>query len=256
MGVAWLTSRPIAHRGYHDTSAGIVENTLSAATAAIAKNFAIECDLQLTADGEAVVFHDDSLDRLTLASGPVRARSFAELKAIPLRDTSDRIPTFGELLAAVAGRTPLLIELKSDWTGDRRLETEAARVLSAYQGRAAVMSFDPASMLAMRRFLPQIPRGLTADAFADGPDWGHLSPLRRFALRHLFAALALRPAFVSYGIRDLPVPAPLLLRRLGVDLICWTVRTPAEREKARRYCDQITFEGFDPDAIVGTRTDA
>jgi glycerophosphoryl diester phosphodiesterase len=256
MGVAWLTARPIAHRGYHDANAGIVENTLSAARAAIAKNFAIECDLQLTADGEAVLFHDDSLDRLTLASGPARARPLAELKTIPLRDTGDRIPTLGELLAAVAGRTPLLIELKSDWTGDRRLETEVARVLSAYQGHAAVMSFDPASMRAMRRLLPHIPRGLTADAFADGPDWGHLSPARRFGLRHLFATIELRLAFVSYGIHDLPAPAPLLLRRLGIDLICWTVRTPAEWDKARRYCDQITFEDFDPDAIVGAGTDA
>jgi glycerophosphoryl diester phosphodiesterase len=249
MGVAWLTARPIAHRGYHDRLAGIVENTLSAARAAIAKNFAIECDLQLTADGEAIVFHDDSLDRLTPASGPVRARPLAELKAIPLRDTADRIPTLRELLGEVADRSPVLIELKSDWSGDRRLEAEAARILAAYGGRAAVMSFDPDSMQAMRRLLPEVPRGLTADAFAEGPDWGHLVPLHRFALRNLFAALEVRPAFVSYGIHDLPAPAPLLLRRLGVDLICWTVRTPAERERARRYCDQITFEDFDPDAI-------
>ena len=110
------------------------------------------------------------------------------------------------------------------------------------------MSFDPASMRAMKRLAPQRPRGLTADAFADGPDWGHLSPLRRFGLRHLLAAADARPAFVSYGIHDLPAPAPLLLRRLGVAADLWTVRTPADRAKARRYTDQITFEGFDPDA--------
>jgi len=249
MAVPWLTARPIAHRGYHDRRAGIIENTVSAARAAIAKNFAIECDLQLTADGEAVVFHDDSLDRLTLATGPVRTRPLAELQSLHLRDTADRIPTLRELLGEVADRAPLLVELKSDWTGDRRLESESARILSSYGGRAAVMSFDPDSMQAMRRLLPQVPRGLTADAFAEGPDWGHLVPLHRFALRHLLTAVEVRPAFVSYGIHDLPAPAPLLLRKLGVDLICWTVRTPADWEKARRYCDQITFEGFDPDAV-------
>ena len=248
MAVAWLTARPIAHRGYHDRRAGIVENTLSAAAAAIAKSFAIECDLQLTVDGEAIVFHDETLDRLSQATGPVRARPLAALQAIPLRGTADRIPTLAEFLSLIADRTPLVAELKSDWTGDRRLEKRVAQILASYHGRVAVMSFDPESMLTMRRLAPQLPRGLTADAFTAGPDWGHLGALRRFALRHLFAAAAVRPAFVSYGIHALPAPAPLFLRWLGVDLICWTVRTPADRERARRYCDQMTFEGFDPDA--------
>ena len=182
MGLAWLTARPIAHRGYHDRSAGRIENTLSAAEAAIAKSFAIECDLQLTADGEAIVFHDDTLDRLTEAAvGPLRTRTLAELKAMALRDTDDRIPTFAEFLALIDDRVPLVAELKSDWSGDRRLEARVATILSAYRGRVAVMSFDPDSMRAMKRLAPHLPRGLTADAFADGPDWGHLSaapPLR------------------------------------------------------------------------------
>src|SRR6187397_889121 len=117
MGLAWLTARPIAHRGYHDRGAGTIENTLSAAAAAIAKRFAIECDLQLTADGEAIVFHDDTLDRLTEAAvGPVRTRTLAELKAMALRDTHDRIPTLAEFLALIDDRVPLVAELKSDWS--------------------------------------------------------------------------------------------------------------------------------------------
>jgi glycerophosphoryl diester phosphodiesterase len=249
MGLAWLTARPIAHRGYHDRSAGRIENTLSAAEAAIAESFAIECDLQLSADGEAIVFHDDTLDRLTDAAvGPVRTRTLAELKAMTLRDTDDRIPTFAEFLALIDDRVPLVAELKSDWSGDRRLEARVATILSAHRGQVAVMSFDPASVRAMQRLAPHLPRGLTADAFADGPDWGHLSPLRRFALRHLVAAVDTRPGFVSYGNHDRRAPAPLFLRSLGVALICWTIRTPADWAKARRYTDQITFEGFDPDA--------
>src|ERR1700692_2966430 len=140
MTVAWLTARPIAHRGYHDRRAGIVENTLSAAEAAIAKRFAIECDLQLTADGEAIVFHDDTLDRLSQGTGPVRALPLAALRAIRLRDTPDRIPSLIELLSLIADRTPLIAELKSDWTGDRRLEKRVAQILSSYNGRVAVMS--------------------------------------------------------------------------------------------------------------------
>ena len=153
-----------------------------------------------------------------------------------------------EFLTLIADRTPLIAELKSDATGDRRLEERVASVLSSYPGRVAVMSFDPASMRAMRRLAPQLPRGLTADALRRRPRLGAHPAAQRFAVRHLLTAVQVRPSFVSYGIHDLPAPAPLLLRRLGVDLICWTVRTPADREKARRYCDQITFESFDPDA--------
>ena len=151
----WLTARPIAHRGYHDRAAGRIENTLPAAEAAIARNFAIECDLQLTADGRVVVFHDDTLDRLGEAEGPVGARTLADLRAIRLRDTDARIPTLEDLLDLVDGQVPLVIELKSQWNGDRRLEQAVAPILDGYSGPAAVMSFDPMSMVAMRRLLAQ-----------------------------------------------------------------------------------------------------
>ena len=244
----WLTARPIAHRGLHDRSRGIVENTLSAARAAVARNFAIECAVLLSADEVPVVFHDDTLDRLTEASGPLAARTLAELKAIPLRDTEDRIPTLVELLDTTGGRVPLVVELKSTWQGDRRLEEKVAPIVAAYRGPLAVMSFDPDSMLAMRRLVPTVPRGLTADHFGPHDEGGNRSGLARFALRHLFATATVRPSFISYGIDALPAPAPLLLRRLGMPLITWTIRTPADLAKARRYVDQITFEGFDPDA--------
>jgi glycerophosphoryl diester phosphodiesterase len=249
-GLPWLTARPIAHRGYHDRQAGRLENTLGAAAAAVARGFAIECDLQPTADGSVVLFHDDTLDRLTDATGPVGPRTLAELKALRLRDTDDRIPTLEEFLTLVAGRVPLVIELKSQWRGDRRLEERVAPILSAYRGPAVIMSFDPASMWAMRRLLPNLPRGLVADAFEAGSDWGQLSAFHRFALRHLLAAATVAPSFVSYGIRDLPAPAPALLRRLGLPVITWTVRSPADQTKALRFADQITFEGFDPDAAA------
>jgi glycerophosphoryl diester phosphodiesterase len=247
-GLDWLTARPIAHRGLHDRARGVVENTLSAARTALARNFAIECDLQLSADAIPIVFHDDSLDRLTEASGPVDARRLAELQAIRLRDTDDRIPTLAELLATVGGRVPLVVELKSTWQGDRRLEERVAPLLAAYRGPVVVMSFDPDSMLAMRRLAPALPRGLIADHCDPNDEGGHLSAFRRFALRHLLAATTVRPSFISYGIAALPAPAPLLLRRLGLPLITWTVRTPMDAARAWRYVDQITFEGFDPEA--------
>jgi len=245
--LGWLIARPVAHRGYHDRAAGRVENTLSAAAAAVVRGFAVECDVRLSADGEAIVFHDEMLDRLTTATGAVGARTSAELKATRLRDTDDRIPTLGELLATIAGAVPLFIELKSDGDGDRQLAPRVAGVLAGYAGRVAVMSFDPEMARAMRSPAPALPRGMVADRF-DGEDNRPLSSSRRLALRHLLHAPVVRPDFIAYGVSALPAAAPLLLRRLGLPLLTWTVRTPADREIARRYADQIIFEGFDPDA--------
>ena len=247
--LGWLTARPIAHRGFHDRSRRRIENTLPAAEAAIAHDFAIECDLQPTADGRVVVFHDDTLDRLAEATGPVGTRTLAELRAIRLTDSDAGIPTLEELLDLVDGRVPLVIELKSRWDGDRRLERAVAPILADYSGPAAVMSFDPKSMVAMRRLSPSLPRGMTADDFsAADPDSGRLSWPKRFALRHLLGAAIVWPHFVSFGIDALPANAPLMLRHCGMPLISWTIRTPAERDKALAWTDQITFEGFDPDA--------
>jgi glycerophosphoryl diester phosphodiesterase len=242
---AWLTARAVAHRGYH--GAGRVENTIAAAEAAIAGGFAIECDLQLSGDDAVIVFHDDTLDRLTGAEGPVAGKTLAELKALQLRGMDDRIPTLAEFLSAIGGRTPLFAEMKSRFDGNRRLEQMAAPLLAAYAGPLAVMSFDPDAMLAMKKLAPALPRGMVADAFT-AEDWKSIPPLRRLALRHLAAAPLVGPSFSAYGVHDLPADAPLLLRHVGVPLLTWTVRTEADRATARRYADQIIFEGFDPAA--------
>ncbi len=246
----FLTERPIAHRGFHDSAAGRIENTLSAAEAAIGRGFAIECDLQFTADGEAVVFHDSSLDRLTSATGPVRERTLAEVKALAIVGTGDRVPTLADLLDVVDGRVPLVIELKPQIGDKPELEQRTASLLSRYHGPVAVMSFDPRSVRAMRFLAPAVPRGLVAERF-DGADSRSLSPLRRLALRHLAHTPLVRPDFIAYDVRAHPANAPLLLRRLGLPLLTWTVRTLAERAVASRYADQIIFEGFDPTGDMG-----
>ena len=246
----WLTERPIAHRGYHDRSAGRIENTIPAADAAIARGFAIECDVQLTRDDVAIVFHDDTLDRLSEAKGAVGSKTLAELKAIPLNGTDARIPTLDELLAVIAGRVPLFAEFKSGFDRNRRLEQVAAPRLAAYAGPLAVMSFDPDSVLALKKLAPAPPRGMVADCFTD-EEWKPIPPLRRLALRHLAASPMVKPSFIAFGVHNLPADAPLLLRHLGMPLLTWTVRTEADRATARRYADQIIFEGFDPE-ITGT----
>jgi glycerophosphoryl diester phosphodiesterase len=244
-GIDWLVARPIAHRGLHGQ--GVVENTLGAVAAAMAADYAVEVDLMLSADGEAVVFHDDTLDRLTEATGLVASRSLAELKSIPLKRTHERIPALADLLNLVAGRVPLVLELKSDRIPNERLVTRVAGQLADYSGPVAVMSFDPRLLVAVRQHAPGLPRGIVAERHYRDPGWGELSAWQRFYLGNLLHLLETRPHFVAYWVRDLPALAPLFARyALGMPLLTWTVRTEAERERARRWANQMIFEEFLP----------
>lgn len=240
-GLDWLSQRPVAHRGLHDAAARVIENTASAFRAAIAGNYAIECDVQLSADGAAVVFHDETLDRLTIASGAVRAHNLAELKGIEFRSTSDRIITLSELCELVAGRVTLLVEMKSRYDGDTLLPARVATILSGYAGPVAVMSFDPRLVSALQKVAPGLPRGLVAEnqaARAAGALKG---------LAYLRETLHARPHFLAWSVRDLPSLAPLVARfGLGLPLLTWTVRTEQDRKIARRYASQMIFEGFRP----------
>jgi glycerophosphoryl diester phosphodiesterase len=244
----WLTARPIAHRGFHDATQRRLENTLPAAEAAIAHRFAIECDVQPTADGNVIVFHDDTLDRLMNVTGPVAAKTLADLRTARFRDGDATIPSLEDLLDVVDGRVPLIVELKSAWTANHGLEAAVAAILAGYPGPVAVMSFDPRSVIAMRRRAPSLPRGMIADRFA-AQDWPGLSSASRLACRSMVAAAWAFPNFVAYDVTALPASPPLALRHFfRLPLLTWTVRNEADRAKAREWADQIIFEGFDPDA--------
>jgi glycerophosphoryl diester phosphodiesterase len=241
----WLTARPIAHRGLHDAASGIIENTASSASAAIAANYGIEADLQLAADGEAMVFHDDVLDRLTDRTGTIEATSSASLRQVQYKGSSDRIVTLGELCDLVAGRTTLVLELKSDFDGDMRLVRRTADVLRGYGGPVAVMSFDPDLIEALRHLAPKLARGMVADRYYTHPHWTFLKPAQKRNLAFLLHAPRSRPQFIAYRVDDLPSLAPMIARSLfGLPLLTWTVKTDADRTRAQRYADQIIFEGF------------
>ncbi len=243
----WLTARPVAHRGLHDRAHGIVENMPGAVQAAIDGNFAIEVDLQLSADGEAMVHHDDELGRLTEGSGALRDMTAAELKAIRFKDTAERMMSLGDLCALVGGRAPLLIEVKSHFDGDRKLVARMAELLTCYRGPAVGMSFDPDQLLALREQMPELPRGIIAQRSYDDDDWNKLTPAQRDSMLHLRHAFRTRPHFVAFSVKQLPALAPWLARHLfGLPLLTWTVRTPEQRDRAARYADQMIFEGFRP----------
>jgi glycerophosphoryl diester phosphodiesterase len=242
-GLDWLIVRPVAHRGLHDAEKGIIENTPSAFAAAVAGRYGIECDLQLSADGEAMVYHDDTLGRLTDGDGRLDAMTAAALKRLSFKASADRMITLGELCDFVAGRVALLIEMKSRFDGDQRLSARVAKVLSGYRGPAATMSFDADAVAALRASAPRLPRGLAAPSRLLGP---RRSPVKD-ALTELGHALHAHPQFIAYSVTDLPAALPMMARKLlGLPLLAWTVRSAQERDTSERYADQMIFEGFRP----------
>jgi glycerophosphoryl diester phosphodiesterase len=189
----WLTARPVAHRGLHDRARGIIENMPGAAAAAIDGNFSIECDIQLTADGEAMVHHDDALGRLTEGDGALLGLTSGQLRAIRFKDTSEQMMSLGDLCALAKGRVPIVIEVKSHFDGDRKLVARMAQVLASYAGPVAGMSFDPDQVLALRETMPQLPRGIVAERSYSEADWSEATPAQRRGMLHLRHTLRTRP---------------------------------------------------------------
>jgi glycerophosphoryl diester phosphodiesterase len=241
----WLTATPIAHRGLHDRARGIIENSRSAFAAAIDRGLAIECDLQITADDEAVVFHDDRLDRVADGTGWIRSKPAAEICATRLKDSSDCPQTLAELLTQAGGRVPLVIELKSHWDGDERLARRALAVLERYEGPYCLMSFDPDVIETVRNLSPRTVRGIVADRTTD-PGYHGLCHARRIEMQTLSHLPRTDPHFISFYFRDLPYTPVQRYRAEGHPLITWTIRSAAEAQAALAWSDQITFEGFLP----------
>lgn len=246
MAPGWLTARPIAHRGLHDRAAGRPENTIAAARAAIAGDYAIECDVQISADGEAMVFHDPALGRLTGETDLVGSRSAAALSRLSVAGSPETIPTLPAFLAEIAGRVPLIVEIKSTHTGDLTLTRRVAEIVSAYNGPVAVKSFDPEIVAALLGRMPEtIPRGIVAETNQDDPAYAALTESARRALSDLLHIERTRPDFVSWRVDDLPCAAAHLARVLGrLPVMAWTVRTDAQRRLAAAHADQMVFEGF------------
>jgi len=242
-----FTARPIAHRALHGP--GRPENSRAAVSAAVAAGYAIEIDLQMSADGVAMVFHDRDLHRLTGERGPIGARPAAALRKTPLRGGDDGIPSFADILALVDGRVPLLVEIKDQTgthgPGDGRLERAAAADLAGYGGEVAVMSFSTHSVASFAEAAPHVPRGCVTRAFSAANSPG--VPAARLAeLARLDALETLGASFVSHRWQDLGLPRVAEIKSAGLPVLCWTTRSPGQERRARRIADGVTFEGYLP----------
>ncbi|MDE2435678.1 MAG: glycerophosphodiester phosphodiesterase [Sphingomonadales bacterium] len=234
--VAWMGGVAYAHRGLHGV--GVPENSPSAFAGAIERGMGIECDIQRSLDGQAMVFHDDTLDRVTDHTGLVAGRTGQELGKIILSGSADTIPTLRQLLDQVSGRVPLLIEIKAGKRGHTRTSAQCLavrRVLEGYAGPHAIMSFDPRVVRWFATHSPLTVRGLVVTEEDDKALPGMIR--RRLSLWHA------RPDFLAYDIRDLPSRFAAAQKRRGLPLLTWTVRSPELRERAALYADAPIAEG-------------
>ena len=229
--LAALIARPFAHRGLHGGRA--LENSRAAFEAAIAVGHGIELDVQVSRDGQAMVIHDYALERLTEGAGPVCGLVAAELEKIRLRSGTETIPTLRAVLAQIAGRAPLLIEVKSPGRRVAALSGAVREALRGYEGPVAVMSFNPEIGRWFARNAPDVLRGLVVTE--AGRRW-------RGGLARRLALWRSRPEFLAYDIRDLPSRFAARARARGLPVLTWTCRSDDDRARAALHADQIIYE--------------
>lgn len=229
-----------AHRGYHCAEKGIPENSMNSFRAALARGYGIEIDLHLTRDGQLVVFHDNTLERMCGRTDTIESLTYKELKSCHLLNTSERIPLFTDVLTLIRGRVPLLIELKIPGSSTRICE-ETYDALKKYQGAYLIQSFNSMGIRWFRLHAPQILRGqlssnLTGKELTEA--W-----IFRFMVKHLMTNFLGRPDFISYNLNDLPVADVWILKHVfRTPVAVWTLRTPDMLEEGKKHFDIQIFE--------------
>ena len=237
--VDFLRKKPIAHRGLFNKENNIPENSVLAFEKAIEKGFPIELDVHLSKDRKIVVFHDDNLKRMTEIDKKIKALNYNEIKDLKLDNTNCKIPLFSDVLKLVNGVVPILIEIKSDRkTGET--EKELVKILKEYNGKYAIQSFNPFSLIWFKKNLPEVPRGQLASNFTKDK----MLAVQKYVLKNLYFNFLTKPDFISFSINDLPNKKVESFRNNGNLVLGWTVRNKNDLEKAKKYCDNIIGESL------------
>lgn len=230
-----------AHRGLHGE--GVAENSITAFEKAASAGFGIELDVRLSRDGVLVVFHDDTLTRVTGKEGKVIDFTFEELSKIRLSGTEDTVPSFEEVLATVGGRVPILVELKED-AGSLAVTEAAVEMLRTYSGKFLIESFNPLAIARVKKLMPEAVRGVLADHFTKNESYR--KPLY-FLLQNLVINVIARPDFIAFNKSHPKMLSLRLTRMLGAPSIAWTVKSQAEEDEAKKHgFSGIIFEGYIP----------
>lgn len=233
---SWLAHRPIAHRGLHDER--YPENSIPSFIEAVRHNYPIELDVQLSSDGEIVVFHDYNAFRMTGVAYNIAHVSYAELSLLRLKNTEYCIPTLEQVLQVVDRRVPLLIEIKNEGRPGC-LEELLCHRLENYRGEFAIQSFNPFALRAIKNIRPNFITGQLSKSFEDK------TFIKRIILRNCWLNFLSKPDFVSYRLDDITPKIVNKAKSRGL-IICWTVKTEQDRKKAMKYCDNYIFERIRP----------
>lgn len=232
-----------AHRGLHGD--GVAENSMTAFRLAVEREYGIELDIRLSRDGRLVVFHDDTLERVAGVEGRVDSYTAEELSKIRLLGTEDTVPLFSDVLKLVAGKVPLLVEIKED-AGKYGVSNAAAEMLGSYTGPYIIESFNPLSLGNVSKKLPDVPRGILSQNYMR--EKKYRKPLY-FALGALLLNRVCKPSFIAYNHVDYRSLSLRIARRIfGAVTFAWTVRSAEEERCAKAHgFDGIIFEGYIPE---------
>ena len=243
---AWdhLLAPPIAHRGLWSPK-GAPENSLAAFDAACRAGYGIELDVQLSSDGEVMVFHDHHLARMAGAAAKLGEKTAAELSALRLNGTSEPIPTLRQVLDLVADRQLILVEIKSRHGEEKPLDQAVAAIIEGYRGPLSIIGFNPYSHAWWAQRHPDVLRGLNSYSYADtGAE--ALPEAQRRAWANLEQVAIARPHFLALGVDMLPGDKADEYRAQGYPIVAWTVRSEEQWDALTEHCDNLIFEGFAP----------
>lgn len=250
--ISWLLDKPIAHRGIHDNEKNNPENTLAAFELAAEAGYPIELDVRLTRDQKVVVIHDESLERLLGLHKDVRQVDFEDIEGRTILLSNQEVPLFQEVLALVDGRVPILVEIKSPGTPGS-LEEHVYDMLKEYKGDYAIQSFNPLSVMWFRDDAPEVIRGQLSGNFSGDPGAKavhkseEISFWEKLLLKNMMANFLSRPNFIAYELRSTPHVRLMKLKKLGVPLLCWTVRSRRDYLEVKDLCDNVITD--DPSVV-------
>jgi len=246
-GWAQLAGARYAHRGLHDMTRNIPENSMSAFRRAIENGFGAELDVHLMADGQLAVVHDSDLARVCGKSAVIEELTAEDLKNYPLKGSGETIPLFPEVLALFEKKAPLIIELKVEHGNAAALTDAVMAHLRDWDGTYCVESFHPAALLRLKKHYPSVIRGQLSENFLRSGDGVTLTWPVRAVLTLLLTTFLTRPDFIAYNYIDRSCPSLRLMKRLyGVHEVGWTIRSPETLESLEQQGVLPIFEGFTP----------
>lgn len=240
-GSDWYLKFPIAHRGYHQGDE-VPENSLASFKACIEKKLPIELDVHILTDGTALVFHDDTFERMTGYHKDVYISTYSEVANLKLLKSEEKVPTLQDVLALVDGQVPLVIELKC-LKHDGRLEHQVHNLLRSYHGPYSIQSFNPYTLLWFKRYAPAVTRGFLSGSYHDSK----LSLIEKLILKSMVMVLIIKPHYI--GMESSYLWSPMLRLAnlfMKIPIVAWCITSKAEAGKLPKFVSNIIFEGFDP----------